>query len=76
MGAETVVIRTVEDYAALWLHMLDDHGASAHSTHGDPVLMHGALVAFNLCDRTYAYAPDAPNFRTSHGANSLRGGTQ
>lgn len=45
------------DIAALWLHLLDDHGISSAMTHGDPILMHGALNTFHLCDRTYQERP-------------------
>lgn len=65
-----IVIRTEDDLAALWLHMLDDHGLDSHSTHGDPVMMHGAAYAFGLCERQYVYAPDAPDFRGDHGPNT------
>jgi hypothetical protein len=62
------MIATEADVAALWLHMLDAHGVGSTMTHGDPVLMHGALNAFHLCDQVYRYAPEAPDFRAGHGS--------
>lgn len=38
------------DRSPLWWHLIDDHGLSAYQIHGDPVLMHAALVIHGLCE--------------------------
>lgn len=39
-----------DDSAALWYHLIEDHGMGLSMLHGNPYNIHAALVAGGACE--------------------------